>query len=280
MTASAALFLLVGCNRGDNPGPKDGPKPGGVQVVVKKDNGGKTIEAKTASLQKGPTLLPFKEAVILEPAPPGEESPPNKTCTGKNVGKIFETIANDLWDKVVFTNEDGKHLKYHAILKTEMGDIHLDLYDDIAPNHVRNFICLAKTGYFDGMTFYYSLNAKIEDTVAAYIESGCPKGTGENGFGSIGYWLKPEVSEKVTHEEGVIGACLNGDPNTASCRFYIAAAKMPQMDGFFTIFGKVSQGLDVVRTINKRAVYDEKDKQNRVQQPVTIRSVTVHATLE
>lgn len=271
LTILAALVIgLVGCSRNDNDG-KDVKKPG---VQVQKDNSGKPIQAQLTSQHK-PLL--FKDAVILEPAPNGQHSPPNRTCNGKSVGKIFETISNELWDKTPLTNDDGKPVKYRAVMTTELGEIHIDLFGEVAPNHVRNFVCLAKTTYFDGMSFYYSLNDKVEENLAAYIETGCPNGTGEFGHGSIGYWLKPEVNE-LTHEEGVVGACLNGDPNSAGCRFYIAAAKMPQMDGYFTIFGKVTKGLDIVRTINNRAVYKDADesKYNHLKEPVLIRGVTIH----
>jgi cyclophilin family peptidyl-prolyl cis-trans isomerase len=282
-SAAVVLFGLSGCNKENNADDKDVPPPV-AQVAPKNDNDGKTIPGQAVSLARL-KLLSFNEAVeqklvLLDP-PADEKIPPDMTYNGKNTGKIFETISNGLWDKVVFTDDAGKRLKYHAVMKTVLGDIHIDLFGETAPNHVRNFVCLARTGYFDGMTFYYSLNTKVEDKLVAFIETGCPRGTGEPGSGSIGYWLKPEVNDKLTHEEGVIGACINSDPNSASGRLYITAANMPQMDPFFTIFGKVTQGLDIVRTINKSEVIEEDGaNQNRLKQPVLIRSVTIVTTSE
>jgi cyclophilin family peptidyl-prolyl cis-trans isomerase len=265
----AALLSLAGCNKsGDEAIP---PHP-----VVKVDNLGKPIVAQPVARRKGPNLPAFKDAVILDPPPEDEQRPPDMTVNGKNVGRLYETIADDLWDKVTFTNQDGKPIKYQAVLNTELGEIQIDLLGDIAPNHVRSFVCLAKTGYYDGMAFYYSIRRTVEDATVAYIESGCPRGTGEYGSGSIGYWLRPEFSTKLKHEEGVVGACLHRDPNSAACRFYITAAAMPQMDGEFTIFGKVAAGMDIVRTINNRAVQEN----DRLQQPAVIRNVTIRTLLE
>jgi cyclophilin family peptidyl-prolyl cis-trans isomerase len=268
---AAIMAGLAGCKKSGDEGDKnDIPNPP-IQVEAKNDNNGKRILAQTVASEKAPKLQSFKDAVILEPPPEGESRPPDKTHTGKNAVKIFETIANELWDKVNFTDHDSRRIKYRAIVATELGDIHIALHGNIAPNHVRSFVCLAKTGYYDGMAFYYSINRKVADDTVAYIEAGCPRGTGEIGSGSIGYWLRPEISDKLTHEEGVLGACIGRDPESAACRFYLTAAAMPQMDGEFTILGKVTQGLDVVHTINKRGVREN----DALEQPVLIRSVTI-----
>jgi cyclophilin family peptidyl-prolyl cis-trans isomerase len=224
-------------------------------------------------LRKNPKLPTFKDAVILDPVPEGEQRPPNMTHTGKNAVKIFEMIANEMWDQTTFTNNDGKRIKYQATIATDLGDIAIDLFGDDVPNHVRSFVCLAKSGYYDGMAFYRSVNRQVEDSRVAYIETGCPRGTGELGSGSIGYWLKPEISERITHEVGVLGASLGEDPDSAACRFHILTVANPYMDGRFTIFGKVTSGLDIVRTINKKPVAEF----DRLEQPVTIRSVTIRA---
>ena len=271
---STILIGLAGCTKSDDAASKKDQAKADVQIEVKKDNQGKAIHAHPVGLAKGVRLPAFKDAVILDEPPEGELQPPNVTHTGKNAIKIFESIATDLWDKVNFTNDDGRPIQYRAIIATELGDIHVQLHGDAAPNHVRSFVCLAKSGYYDGMAFYRSLNANVEDNRVAFIEAGCPRGTGELGSGSIGYWLRPEIGPKLTHEEGVLGACLNGDANSAACRFYLTAAAMPQMDGTFTIFGKVTQGLDVVRTINKREVLEN----DRLMKPVLIKSVTIQSS--
>ncbi len=270
---SAILVVLAGCKKAGEETKKD-DAPG--QVEVKKDNLGKPIQGQTTALTKDLKLVPFKDAVLLDPPSEFELQPPDKTYNGKNAVKIFETISGGLWDQITFTNNEGKRIKYQAIIKTDLGDIHADLFGEQAPNHVRNFVCLAKTGYYDGMGFYYSLHRKVEDGTVAYIEAGCPRGTGEPGSGSIGYWLNREITEKLTHEEGTLSAALGQDPDSAACRFLITAAPNPYMDGKFSIFGRVTKGMDVVRTINKRAVTEF----DRLEQPVVIRSVTIHTILE
>jgi hypothetical protein len=179
----AIVLILAGCKGGgDDDRKKEKPI---TQLEAKKDNLGKPIPAQTASLVKVGKLLSFKESVILDQAPEGELQPPEKTYTGKNAVKIYETIANGLWDQVTFANNDGKPIRYRGVIATELGEIHVDLFGEHAPNHVRNFVCLARTGYYDGMNFYYSINRKVEDGTIAYIETGCPRGTGEAGSGSI-----------------------------------------------------------------------------------------------
>jgi cyclophilin family peptidyl-prolyl cis-trans isomerase len=263
---------MAGCNkRGE-----EGKTPAKPRVEVKKDNNGKPIVAQPVSLGKAPKLLPFNEAVILDPPPDGERRPPNKTHTGKNAIKIFETIATDTWDKVNFIDNDGKRVKYQAVIATELGDIRIDLLGRDAPNHVRSFVSLAKNGYYDGMSFYRSVDRQVVDARIAYIETGCPRGTGEVGSGSIGYWLRPEFSATLKHTEGVVGASLSEDPESAACRFHITATAMPQMDGRFTVFGKVTQGLDIVRTINKKSVQED----DRLAQPVLIKNVTIQTLPE
>lgn len=263
---AAILAGVAGCKKADEAKPVPPPV-----ADVKKDNAGKIIAAQPVGLVKPATLLPFNDAVILDPPPKGELQPPDKTHTGKNAVKIFESIANDLWNKTTFTGSGGKPIRYQAIIATELGDIHIDLLGNAAPNHVRSFVCLARTGYYDGMAFYYSPNRRIEDDVIAYIETGCPRGTRELGSGSIGYWLRPEIADRLTHEAGVVGASIGEDPDSAACRFHILAEPMPQLDGRFTVFGKVTRGLDIVRTINKREVREN----DMLKQPVDIHSVKI-----
>lgn len=267
------LLAIAGCKKAEDAAKTEAPAPA-VQPAPKKDNNGKPVRAQTVARTSAPLLLPFKDAVLLgNDVPAGELPPPDVTCNGKNTVKLFEAIANDLWDKANFTDKDGKRIRYQGVIATELGDIRVDLLGDAAPNHVRSFVCLARAGYYDGMSFYYSMCRQVDDYPTGYIETGCPRGTREIGSGSIGYWLRPEPSRKLLHEAGVLGACLGADANSAACRFYLTAVAMPQMDlrGSFTIFGKVTQGLDIVRTINRREVQET----DLLRQPVLIRSVTI-----
>src|SRR5262249_21834591 len=165
-------------------------------------------------------------------------------------GKLYEDVLRR-WDKISFVNAQGQKLAYTVTLETELGKIEIDLLPDVAPNHVRNFLALIQAGYYDGLVFERVISEQSDAGPGAkveLIEGGCPVGTGQPGCGSIGYWMKPEFSDDVKHEEGSVGACRGEDPESAACRFYITLSKAPVMDGEHTIFGKVTpRGLDVVR---------------------------------
>ena len=259
---------LVGCSRTND--AKSSSSPSSQVAVVEPSRN-------TTPANNDPSFVPFNQAVRLE-APDGENRPPDVTVTGKVVGKLFEQIAGKggLWEQVSFISAEGKPLKYFALVKTDAGDMKIDLFQDAAPNHVRSFICLARAGYFDGLPFHQSIRREGKDNFR-YLESGCPKGAGELGYGSVGYWLKPEISKTLTHEEGAVGAWHPEELERAACRFYITLAKTPAYDGNYTIFGKVVHGLDVANTINKRPIQDEEYK-GPPQEPYRIRQVLIQST--
>src|SRR5205807_10337779 len=145
-------------------------------------------------------------------------------------------------------------------LETDLGLIEIELKPDIAPNHVRNFVALARAGYYDGLSFERIYRAESRGDAGATleeIEAGCPLGTGDTAGGSIGYWLNPEFAAKVSHVEGTVGACRGDAEDSAACRFYITLCKAPNLDGDFTVFGQVTAGLDVARKIFAGPTTDE-----------------------
>src|SRR5262249_11117281 len=158
---------------------------------------------------------------------------------------------------------------------------------DSAPNHVRNFIALARSDYYKGLPFHRSVRQTVDAKVEAFIEAGCPLGNGELGYGSIGYWLKAEPSDELVHDEGIVGATPalvpRGDHledlDNAACKFYIALSKAPWRDQSFTIFGKVVQGLGAAHTISKRPNQTERGLEDRPQQPALIREVTIEEVI-
>jgi cyclophilin family peptidyl-prolyl cis-trans isomerase len=275
-----ALAIVVGC------GKKDEPTETSIaaQGVALSKNGSPT--APTAGLR------PFREAVVAE-VPEGERRPPDVTATGKVVGKLYEEIAGregmpGTFDQIQFVDAKGHKIRYFALVRTEVGDFRIALYADTAPNHVRNFIALARAGYYDGLPFHSSVRAKLDDRIEAFLESGCPLGTGEFGYGSIGYHLKPEISESLIHEDGTVGAWHGRrktsetadtyeDVDNAACKFYITLARSPWRDASFTIFGKVVEGLDVAHKINERPNQTELGSEDRPVVPVLIRQVIIQA---
>jgi cyclophilin family peptidyl-prolyl cis-trans isomerase len=271
--AAAGLLLavgVVGCKRSEPP-----PAPEAAPSDSKK-------EAKPAPVKVDPRLhRSFAEATRAEP-PPDYPRPPETTITLKSVGKLYTEVKAQ-WDSIRFATDEGKRLDYRAVLDTELGEIEITFLPDAAPNHVRNFLALAKVGYYDGLVFERTVQEKTGDRpedVLHVLEAGCPLGLGEIGMGSIGYWLKPEWSKQATHEPGTVGACRGEEMDSAACRFYITLNKAPLLDGNYTVFGRVTRGLDVARKIFEQPVRvdDEFPEGDRPVKPVVIRKVTIHCT--
>ncbi len=220
---------------------------------------------------------PFTVATIDE-APEGQRLL-ERTKTNLSVGKLYEqVVGNDgvggLWEQVKFVSPAGKRLAYTATIKTALGDVVLELWPDVAPNHVRNFVALARAGYYNGLGFDRTELTQVEGQPLECLYAGCPEGTGDAGLGSIGYWMKPELSKAVKHEPGTVGAYHEEEVETAACKFYITLSTAPYKDGEFSVFGKVTQGLDVLRAIRGRPVHQD-DLKDRPVEPVVMQSVTI-----
>jgi len=145
-----------------------------------------------------------------------------------------------------------------ATLHTSEGPIGLELYPDEAPKTVENFTKLASDGYYDGLSFH----RVIPDFM---VQGGCPKG---DGTGGPGYAFEDEFNEhKVTR--GAL-AMANAGPNTNGSQFFIVTAgATPWLDGKHTVFGRVTEGQDVVDRISLA----ERDARDRPVAPITIESV-------
>lgn len=286
---TALLIIQVGCGgHGDKGG--NGSKVETPNLTVASPKSGEN-SANSGSEKNNVQVQPvafdptqqqtFLDATLSEP-PEGEQRPPDVTKVGKSVGKMYQAIAGvkgkgGLWDQVKFVSENGKKLHYSATIKTTEGTLEMELWPDVAPNHVRNFVALARAGYYDGLSFDRAIKEEVAISPGEnvqYIEGGCPLGTGEAGYGSIGYWMKPEISEKVKHEEGTVGAGHGEEVESAACKFYITLNQAKWLDGNFTIFGKITQGLDVARKIFSRPRLD--GFEDRLQNSVQIEQVTIH----
>ncbi|WP_349673599.1 peptidylprolyl isomerase [Lacrimispora sp.] len=127
----------------------------------------------------------------------------------------------------------------------ENGDvIKAELYPEIAPNTVNNFISLVKKGYYDGLIFHRVINGFM-------IQGGCPQGTGTGG---PGYSIKGEFSQNgvtntLVHSEGVLSMARAMNPNSAGSQFFIMHKAAPHLDGAYAAFGKVIEGMDIVNKI-------------------------------
>ena len=119
-----------------------------------------------------------------------------------------------------------------------------ELYPDIAPNSVNNFISLVKKGFYDGLIFHRVIRGFM-------IQGGCPQGTGTGG---PGYSIKGEFSENgfsndLKHTPGVLSMARAMMPDSAGSQFFIMHKTSPHLDGSYAAFGKVTEGLDVVDRI-------------------------------
>jgi cyclophilin family peptidyl-prolyl cis-trans isomerase len=132
--------------------------------------------------------------------------------------------------------------EYIATLHTEKGDIIIELYADKAPIAVNNFIFLARHGWYDGVTFHRVISGKI-------AQAGDPSGT---GYGMPGYAFKNEISPNLKFDgPGVLGMANAGADSNGS-QFFITYSAQPTLDGKYTIFGKVIQGMDVASSLTPR----------------------------
>ncbi len=289
----AAVWLgLIGCSGGS--GKPDAPKAADVQP----DAGGKPIPRPTQDRKSGrttgaaakagpptddPLYHPFTDAVRDASNPPAfVNMPADRTLTDKPTFKLLNTVQQ-LWDGIRFTTPDGKRIDYTAVLDTDLGEVEISLRPDAAPNHVRSFVALIQAGYYDGMRFdriHHELSSDQPNDPLDYIEGGCPLDKGDPEDGSIGYWLKPEDGPALGlhHEIGAVGASHGRERDSAACKFYIMLCDAPYLDGSYTVFGKVTKGLDVVRTISlKPVIIDDQDPpgHNRPKDPILIRNATV-----
>lgn len=127
----------------------------------------------------------------------------------------------------------------------ENGDImKAELYPEIAPISVNNFISLIKTGYYDGLIFHRVIKGFM-------IQGGCPEGTGTGG---PGYSIKGEFSmngiqNDLKHTEGVLSMARAMDPDSAGSQFFIMHKASPHLDGSYAAFGKITEGMEVVNKI-------------------------------
>ena len=132
--------------------------------------------------------------------------------------------------------------QYIATLKTEKGDIVIELYPDKAPLAVNSFVFLARQGWFDGVTFHRVLPNFV-------AQAGDPSGT---GYGGPGYAFGNEVSPDLKFDgPGVVGMANSG-PGTNGSQFFITYAPAPKLDGGYTIFGHVIEGMDVAQKLTAR----------------------------
>ncbi|MGB9593450.1 MAG: peptidylprolyl isomerase [Anaerolineae bacterium] len=132
--------------------------------------------------------------------------------------------------------------QYFAVLKTEKGDIRIQLFADKAPKTVNNFVFLARQGFYDNTTFHRVIPGFM-------AQGGDPTGTGAGG---PGYRFADEFHPDLKHDSEGILSMANAGPNTNGSQFFITYAPQPHLDGRHSVFGKVVSGMDVLRALTPR----------------------------
>lgn len=128
-----------------------------------------------------------------------------------------------------------------AHFTTNHGDFQVELFDDRAPETAGNFAKLAEDGFYDGLVFH----RVIADFM---IQGGCPEGSGRGG---PGYTIDDEFHPELRHDgEGAL-SMANAGPNTGGSQFFVTLVPTPWLDGKHAVFGKVTEGMDVVHQIGK-----------------------------
>lgn len=155
----------------------------------------------------------------------------------------------------------------------QSGDtIKLELYPEIAPNSVNNFISLISKKFYDGLIFHRVIRGFM-------IQGGCPEGT---GMGNPGYSIKGEFSQNgvpndLKHTAGVLSMARSMHPDSAGSQFFIMHKAAPHLDGQYAAFGKVIEGMDVVNRIAETSTdsYSDRPYENQVMESVTVETFGV-----
>ena len=129
-----------------------------------------------------------------------------------------------------------------AVIETKFGNIELRFFPEVAPNHVNNFIELAKKGFYDGTTFHRVIPGFM-------IQGGDPNtkdpDRSKHGMGSPGHTIKAEFNDRH-HKRGTLSMARSADPHSAGSQFFICVADASHLDRKYTVFGEVISGMDVV----------------------------------
>lgn len=164
--------------------------------------------------------------------------------------KEFHIMANPI---VTITMENGDVMK-------------AELYPEIAPITVENFVNLVKDGFYDGLTFHRIINGFM-------IQGGCPLGTGTGGPGHTikGEFSQNGVINNLKHTPGVLSMARSMMPDSAGSQFFIMHKAAPHLDGQYAAFGKIIEGMDVVNKIAEVATdYSDKPLEPQVMKTVTV----------
>ncbi|MBA2266942.1 MAG: peptidylprolyl isomerase [Nitrosopumilus sp.] len=166
-----------------------------------------------------------------------------------NISSVLNVLANQSFlqnsiSTAIVNQTSGNNT---AIIESTQGPIKIEFYPDVAPNHVKNFQDLASKGFYDGVVFHrivpgFVLQAGDPNTKNSSI------GRDTWGTGGPGYTINQEFNT-ITHERGILSMARMPDPNSAGSQFFIVLNNSKFLDGQYTVFGKVTEGMEVVDKI-------------------------------
>ena len=169
--------------------------------------------------------------------------------------------------KITVTKEEIKKMsETKALIETKFGTITLKFFPDVAPGHVKNFIDLAKKGFYDGTTFHRVIPGFM-------IQGGDPNSKDANkskhGQGGPGYTIKAEFNDKP-HKRGTLSMARAGHPDSAGSQFFICVADARFLDKQYSAFGEVESGMDVADKIVSQARDGNDNPNDRIEMKVKI----------
>ncbi|MQA01108.1 MAG: peptidylprolyl isomerase [Dehalococcoidia bacterium] len=143
--------------------------------------------------------------------------------------------------------------EYRAVIRTEKGDIRVKLMPDVAPMTVNNFVFLAREGFYDGTTFHRVIPGFV-------AQGGDPTGSGRGG---PGYRFQDELSQ-VPFEQGILGMA-NAGPNTNGSQFYLMLGEATHLNGRYTAFGRVEEGMEAALALRPRDPASDPEPGDRIE---------------
>jgi len=169
-------------------------------------------------------------------------------------------------DKKFTKEEIQKMAKTNAIIETKFGKIELIFFPDVAPNHVNNFIELARKGFYDGTIFHRVIPGFM-------IQGGDPNSKdpdkSKHGTGGPGYAVKAEFNQKP-HKKGTVSMARSSNPDSAGSQFFICVADSSFLDGQYTVFGEVISGMEVADEIVSQPRDRRDNPDERIEMKVKI----------
>jgi len=179
---------------------------------------------------------------------------------------ISRSFSQEVRYKNFSPEEVKKMSEQQAIIHTKLGDITLKFFPDVAPNHVNNFIELAKKGFYNGTIFHRVVPKFV-------IQGGDPNSKNpdrsKHGMGGPGYSVKAEFSNKP-HKRGTLSMARSAHPDSAGSQFFICVADAPFLDGKYTVFGEVVKGIEVADKIVSLPRDGNDNPKDRIEMTVDI----------